>query len=45
MFEVIFTIFALIGAATYAAIFLIVALCTFFDCLGSKQLFGDDNEK
>ena len=44
MFEVIFTIFALIGAATYAAIFLIVALCTFF-YLGSKQLFGDDNEK
>ncbi len=43
MFEVIFTIFALIGAA-YAAIFLIVALCTFF-YLGSKQLFGDDNEK
>lgn len=39
MFEVIFTIFALIGA-----IFLIVALCTFF-YLGSKQLFGDDNEK
>ena len=44
MFEVIFTIFALIGAAAYAAIFLIVALCTFF-YLGSKQLFGDDNEK
>ena len=44
MFEVIFTIFALIGAA-YAVIFLIVALCTFFYCLGSKQLFGDDNEK
>lgn len=43
MFEVIFTIFALIGAA-YAAIFLIVALCTFF-YLGYKQLFGDDNEK
>lgn len=43
MFEVIFTIFALIGAA-YAAIFLIAALCTFF-YLGSKQLFGDDNEK
>ena len=43
MFEVIFTIFALIGAA-YAAIFLIVALCKFF-YLGSKQLFGDDNEK
>ena len=40
MFEVIFTIFALIGAA----IFLIVALCTFF-YLGYKQLFGDDNEK
>ena len=39
MFEAIFT---LIGAA--AAIFLIVALCTFF-YLGSKQLFGDDNEK
>ena len=38
MFEAIFTI---IGAA---AIFLIVALCTFF-YLGSKQLFGDDNEK
>ena len=38
MFEVIFTI---IGAA---AIFLIVALCTFF-YLGYKQLFGDDNEK
>ena len=35
MFEVIFTI---------AAIFLAVALCTFF-YLGSKQLFGDDNEK
>ena len=29
---------------TVAAIFLIVALCTFF-YLGSKQLFGDDNEK
>ena len=43
MFEVIFTIFALIGTA-YAAIFLVVALCTFF-YLGSKQLFGDDNEK
>ena len=43
MFEVLFTIFAIIGAA-YAAIFLIVALCTFF-YLGSKQLFGDDNEK
>ena len=43
MFEVIFTIFALIGAA-YAAIFLIVALCTFL-YLGCKQLFGDDNEK
>ena len=43
MFEVIFTIFAIIGAA-YAALFLIVALCTFF-YLGSKQLFGDDNEK
>ena len=43
MFEVIFTIFALIGAA-YAAIFLIVALVTFFH-LGCKQLFGDDNEK
>ena len=43
MFEVIFTIFAIIGAA-YAVIFLIVALCTFF-YLGSKQLFGDDNEK
>lgn len=43
MFEVIFTIFALIGAA-YAAIFLAVALCTFF-YLGCKQLFGDDNEK
>ena len=43
MFEVIFTIFALIGAA-YAAIFLIVALCTFF-YLGYKKLFGDDNEK
>mgnify|MGYP005606640335 FL=1 len=43
MFEAIFTIFALIGTA-YAAIFLIVALCTFF-YLGSKQLFGDDNEK
>ena len=38
MFEAIFTI---IDAA---AIFLIVALCTFF-YLGSKQLFGDDNEK
>ena len=38
MFE---AIFALIGAA---AIFLIVALCTFF-YLGYKQLFGDDNEK
>ena len=34
------TVFALIGTA----IFLIVALCTFF-YLGSKQLFGDDNEK
>ena len=43
MFEAIFTIFAIIGTA-YAAIFLIVALCTFF-YLGSKQLFGDDNEK
>ena len=43
MFEVIFTIFALIGTA-YAAIFLIAALCTFF-YLGCKQLFGDDNEK
>ena len=43
MFEVIFTIFALIGAV-YAAIFLIVALCTFF-YLGCNQLFGDDNEK
>ena len=43
MFEAIFTIFALIGTA-YAVIFLIVALCTFF-YLGSKQLFGDDNEK
>ena len=43
MFEVIFTIFTIIGAA-YAVIFLIVALCTFF-YLGSKQLFGDDNEK
>ena len=43
MFEVIFTIFALIGTA-YAAIFLIVALCTFFYS-GYKQLFGDDNEK
>ena len=43
MFEVIFTIFALIGAA-YAAIFLISGLCTFF-YLGYKQLFGDDNEK
>ena len=43
MFEAIFTIFALIGAA-YAAIFLIVALCTFF-YLGYKQVFGDDNEK
>ena len=42
MFEAIFTIFTLIGAA---AIFLIVALCTFL-YLGSKQLFGDDdNEK
>ena len=40
MFEAIFTIFALIGTA---AIFLIVALCTFY--LGYKQLFGDDNEK
>ena len=40
MFEAIFT---LVGAAL-AAIFLIVALCTFF-YLGSKQLFGDDNEK
>ena len=39
----IFTIFAIIGAV-YAAIFLIVALWTFF-YLGSKQLFGDDNEK
>ena len=42
MFEVIFTIFALIGAA--CALFLIGALCAFF-YLGSKQLFGDDNEK
>ena len=33
------TVFALIGTA----IFLIVALCTFY--LGYKQLFGDDNEK
>ena len=40
MFEAIFNIFTLIGAA----IFLIVALCTFF-YLGYKQLFGDDNEK
>ena len=39
MFEVIFTIFALIGA-----LFLIGALCTFF-YLEYKQLFGDDNEK
>ena len=39
----IFAIFALIGTA-YAAIFLIVALVTFFH-LGCKQLFGDDNEK
>ena len=29
---------------TVTAIFLIVALCTFF-YLGYKQLFGDDNEK
>ena len=43
MFEVIFTIFALIGAA-YAAIFLIVALCAFF-YLEYKQVFGDANEK
>ena len=43
MFEVIFTIFALLGTV-YAAIFLAVALCTFF-YLGWKQLFGDDNEK
>ena len=43
MFEAIFTIFTIIGTA-YAALFLIVALCTFF-YLGSKQLFGDDNEK
>ena len=43
MFEVILTIFALIWAA-HSVIFLIVALCTFF-YLGSKQLFGDDNEK
>ena len=43
MFEATFTIFALIGTA-YVAIFLIVALCTFF-YLGYKQLFGDDNEK
>ena len=41
MFEAIFTVFTLIGAA---AIFLIVALCTLF-YLGYKQLFGDDNEK
>ena len=37
------TILAIIGTA-YVAIFLIVALCTFF-YLGYKQLFGDDNEK
>ena len=43
MFEVIFTIFALLGTV-YAAIFLVVALVTFF-YLGCKQLFGDDNEK
>ena len=43
MFEAIFTIFTIIGAA-YATIFLIVALVTFFH-LGCKQLFGDDNEK
>ena len=43
MFEVIFTIFALLGAV-YAAIFLVVALVTFF-YLGCEQLFGDDNEK
>ncbi len=43
MFEAIFTIFTIIGMA-YAALFLIVALVTFFH-LGCKQLFGDDNEK
>ena len=37
------TILAIIGA-TYAVIFLIVALVTFF-YLGFKQLFGDENEK
>ena len=42
MFEAIFTIFTIIGTAY--ALFLIGALCTFF-YLGSKQLFGDDNEK
>ena len=34
------TILAIIGTA----LFLIVALCTFF-YLGFKQLFGDENEK
>lgn len=43
MWGAIFTIFAIIGTA-YAAIFLIVALVTFFH-LGFKQLFGDENEK
>ena len=44
MFEAIFTIFALIGAAC-SVIFLIVVLYTIF-YLDSKQLFGDDdNEK
>ena len=43
MFEVVFTIFAIM-CAIYVAIFLVVALVTFF-YLGCKQLFGDDNEK
>ena len=40
MFGAIFTLVS----AVFLSLLLIVALCTFF-YLGSKQLFGDDNEK